>query len=535
LRHTVPLRSFAIAAVLTSTIVFPKWAFAGNLMVGPGQQYATPCAAVAAASPNDVILIAPGTSAYTDTCRLDVAGITLKGVSGQPKVDVSGTVPLATFANGSQNLKGIYDVTADDVTIENMELTGANVGDSAAGNGANGAGIRDEASGLVVLGCYIHDNQDGILATAPNPGSTLTVEYTQLDHNALGDGCGGPGCTHNIYVGSSNMETFVFAFNWSHNAGDGNAAGNGHLLKTRAQTSYILYNALLGEMGTESYELDIPQGGLGVVVGNILQKSPMAGNPTLLTYAEEGSLNTSTDLYVASNTFVSDDTSGSVTFIKTASGTLAAHDNLFGSMGTPSSTGALSADNLQPSNPMFVNAAMNDFHLQAGAPAIGQGVAPGSAGGFSLLPVFEYVQPDESVARLLGAKLDVGAFQYGTNVTGAGQGENISVSDAGSPVLPDAGVSSRDAGGTATKDAGHSVMADGGHTTTSDAGRHVVSDGGAVKTDAGSASGGSGGCSCRASRSEDLGGGVWLGLGLVGWGVARSRRASSGRRVRRAG
>ncbi len=477
-----------MGAALVATLLLPGAASGATLTVGPGKAYATPCAAIGAAAPGDTVLVSPGASAYTDSCAIGVAGLTVRGVDGQPTIDLSGMVPLP-------NKKGIYDVTADDVTLDNLELTGASVGDSAAGFGANGAGIRDEASGLVVLYCYIHDNQDGILATPANPGSTLTVEYTQLDHNALGDGCSGPGCTHNIYVGSNNIETFLFAFNWSHNAGDGNASGNGHLLKTRAQNNYILYNALLGEAGTESYELDIPQGGFSVVVGNVLEKSPTAGNPVLFTYAEEGPSNTSSDVYVVNNTFVSDYTMGEVTFIKVATGSLAAHNDLFSGMGTPSTTGTLSADNLSPSAPLFVSPSTYDYHLQAGSPAIGHAVAPGSAGAFSLTPTFEYVQPLESARRTTVA--DVGAFEYGTNLAGAGQSDAVTVSDGGAVTTADAGMSvGRSDGGSGTS-SGTSTSA---ATTTSgfrpDAGRGE-SSGAAAGEDAGTgAATSSGGCGC---------------------------------------
>ena len=56
---------------------------------------------------------------------------------------------------------------------------------------------------------------------------------------------------------------------------------------------------------------------------------------------------------------------------------------------------------------MFVNAAMYDYHLTAGSPAVGKGVAEGSAGSFPLTPVFEYVNRVSAVPRLTAK--DVGA------------------------------------------------------------------------------------------------------------------------------
>jgi MYXO-CTERM domain-containing protein len=467
------------------------------------------------------VLVSPAPTSYTDSCEISVAGLTLKGVNGQPTIDLSGTQDPA-------NDKGIYDVTADDVTIDNLELTGANVD---LNNGLNGAGIRDEASGLVVLNCYIHDNQDGILATASTAGSSLTVEYTQFNHNGLGAGCDNGGCTHNIYVGTGaggDYETFVFAFNWSHDIAD-DTPDKGHLVKTRAQNNYILYNALLGETGHDSIELDIPNGGFSVVVGNIIEKGPSCDdNANLLSYGEEGLSNPSTSLYVASNTFVNDYAS-SATFINVASGgTLTAHNNLFHGMGTLASTGSLSADNLAPASPMFVGPSTYDYHLMAGSPAIGQGVAPGLANGFSLTPTFEYVQPIESVARLVGAKLDVGAFQFGTVVTGAGQTSTLAVNDAGTPTLSDAGSSppsdaSGDGGTTKLpgSDGGSGHPTDSG-TTAKDAG--TVRDASTARDASESSSGSSGGCSCHVGDRREGTSDVWVALGVAGLVVAGRRR-----------
>src|ERR1700722_14042188 len=103
----------AFAAFAGAGVAVP--AAAATLTVGAGKTYATPCAAVAAAQPNDEIDISPGT--YTDTCSLPVAGLTLKGVGGMPKIDVSAGMPAGS--------KGIYNIDADGITIENLELTGA--------------------------------------------------------------------------------------------------------------------------------------------------------------------------------------------------------------------------------------------------------------------------------------------------------------------------------------------------------------------------------------------------------------------------
>jgi MYXO-CTERM domain-containing protein len=123
-------------------------------------------------------------------------------------------------------------------------------------------------------------------------------------------------------------------------------------------------------------------------------------------------------LFVVDNTFVND--FGKGTFINVSNGgTLTAHNNLMIGMGTPSSTGALSADNLSgEATSDLVAAATYDYHLVVGSPPIGKAVAPGSADTFSLVPSEEYVHPLGHVAR--AADADVGAYEFGTPQGGTG-------------------------------------------------------------------------------------------------------------------
>ena len=161
---TIRLLGAAAAAALFATAT----AEAATIQVGPGQTYATPCAAIAAAAPGDEIDVSAGT--YTDTCEINAAGLLLKGVGGKPTINVTGVTPA--------DEKGIYVVNGDNVTIENLELTGAAISDA---EGGNGAGLRIQSNGVTVTGCYIHGNQDGILATATTGG---TGTHDHPEHGA---------------------------------------------------------------------------------------------------------------------------------------------------------------------------------------------------------------------------------------------------------------------------------------------------------------------------------------------------------------
>lgn len=457
--------------------------------VGPGKTYATPCAAIAAAQPNDVVEVAAGT--YTDSCSIPVKGLTVRGVGGRPKIDLSGT-------DHPSGYKGIYVIDADDVTIENLELTGAHITPA---NGENGAGLRVQAAGLTVRGCYIHDNQNGILGGSEAPGSKMTIEYTEFAHNAVGNGCNTGGCTHNLYI--NHVGELVFQYNWSHDLAN-DTADKGHLLKSRALKNTILYNRITGENGPDSYAINLPNGGLSIVVGNLVQKGPNGGNTILLSYAEEGASNPDQRLFVVNNTFVNDASKG--TFIRLANGgTLVAHNNIFVGPGTVSSTGALSADNLSGVDVKLVNQAMFDYHLQAGSPALDKGVDPGSADAFSLTPINEYVHPVKGVPRKSDGKLDIGALELGTDPNGAG----------GSGATSSTGTGAGGGGVTGAGGAGS-----GGGTTTGD-----PSGAGGSGGSGSNGSDDSGGCGCEVAGRESSNSSLALvGLGIAVAAFSRKRR-----------
>ena len=98
-----------------------------SLTVGPGMQYATLAAAIAASSDGDVIQVQAGT--YTNDFATINTKITIEGVGGM--VNLVATVP-------PPNGKAIL-VTNTDVTLDNIAFSGAKVPDG------NGAGIRYQA------------------------------------------------------------------------------------------------------------------------------------------------------------------------------------------------------------------------------------------------------------------------------------------------------------------------------------------------------------------------------------------------------
>src|SRR5215831_5989120 len=171
--------------------------------------------------------------------------------------------------------------------VENLELSAAR------GPHRNGSGIRGEGIGLTVRGCYLHDNEAGLLAGG-GPESEIVVERSELAANGFGDGQ-----SHNVYIVSA--KSFTLRASYSHHT------RVGHNVKSRAATTYVLYNRIMDEVsGSSSYAIDLCAGGLAFVIGNLLQKGVRAESSTLVAFGAEGLSGLTDALYVVNNTMVND-------------------------------------------------------------------------------------------------------------------------------------------------------------------------------------------------------------------------------------
>lgn len=366
--------------------MWPGAAFAETLRVGAAG-YPTPCEAFAAANDGDTVEISAGT--YTDMCEITKNGLTIRGVEGRPVVDARGS--------GAQG-KGIWIVSGQDTTIENVELNNSAVPDE------NGAGIRMQGKNLTVRNSVFRNNENGILESNV-ADSEIVVERCEFDSN--GDG---KGYAHNMYIGTA--KRFVLRESWSH------GAKVGHLVKTRAAENIIEYNRLTGEDGTQSYELELTKGGRSFVIGNIIEQNATTENPGMLAYAQEGTGPGANMLFVAHNTFINHRPNGGTFVVVNASfgGEVRLVNNVFAGPGTITNFDAAAQSGSCSEGAQFVDEAGFDFHLVPGSACVDQGVDAGVGDGVSLAPTRQYVHPAASERRVAVGAPDPGAFEVGGGV-----------------------------------------------------------------------------------------------------------------------
>jgi parallel beta helix pectate lyase-like protein/ASPM-SPD-2-Hydin domain-containing protein len=375
------------ALILVGSPFSPR-ASANILQVGPGKPYATPCAAIAVAAAGDTIQIDSSGNYAGDVCAWSTNGLTLMGVG-------TGRAVLNAAGQNSQG-KGIWVISGNNTVVENIEFTGATVTDM------NGAGIRAQGSNLTIRNCYFHDNQEGILTDGGT--STILIEFSEFYHNGAGDGF-----SHNLYIG--NITQFIFRYNYSH------GAIIGHQLKSRAAENDIYYNRFSDETtGTASYEIDLPNGGLSYVVGNLIEKGPQAQNSALVTYQEEGADagNPDHEFFVINNTMVNDYGQGTFIVVDSSVSVPAViKNNIFQGSGTVTSQAAAVKANNFAGDAKLVSPITYDYHLQSGSPAIDAGADLGRGAGVALVPVFQYVHPACAEQRITtGTTIDIGAYEF---------------------------------------------------------------------------------------------------------------------------
>jgi hypothetical protein len=371
-----------LVSLLTLVCIFST-VDARKLLVGPSRSYKTPCDAAGAALSGDTVEIDTGT--YLDqACTWSASNTVIRGVSEFAHLKPPAVIP---------NQKAILVISGNNTVVENIEFSDASVPDR------NGAGIRQEGKNVTIRHCYFHNCEDGILGGS---GSVL-IEYSEFFHNGYGDGY-----SHNMYI--SACDTFTLRYCFTH------ASNEGHTVKSRAFRNYILYNRIASEDDSTSYEINLPNAGTSFIIGNVIEQGPNTNNSAILDYGSEGLAGHDTALYVINNTFVNDRHSGTFISVSSTQNKPKVYNNLFVGGGTLCSRQMDSAANIVTNAPAFVDSAHYNYKLTATSPGINKGADPGSVGGFSLTPSFQYVYNCSGEPRtIVGNAIDVGAFEFGTS------------------------------------------------------------------------------------------------------------------------
>lgn len=365
----------------------------GPLTVGPGKQYATLTAAVAAATTNGSIIEAdPIVFPEAVTLPLNIS-MTIRGVGGRAHLKWA-TGDHQTHASMIPNGKGLIVTNGGNVTLENIECSGAKVADG------NGSCVRYQGGNLTLKNVEAHDSESGILGQG-GLADTVTIEYSNFYRNGT---CASGSCAHNVYIGT--MGRFIFRHSKSTDSRDG------HTFKSRAHINEILYSFISTKNSNGSLEIDLPNGGTAYVVGSVIEQGANTDNSSIVAWGAEGATNPNPALHLSGNTLYNWRTSGATFVQVSGSPTLGIKNNIWAGGGTPLVGGSTDlTSNLALTSAAFVNAAAGDFHLASGAAAINAGVAPGTAGTYSLNPIWEYVEPSGKSTRPVVGTIDVGAYE----------------------------------------------------------------------------------------------------------------------------
>jgi hypothetical protein len=374
--------------------------------VGPNEQDKTFSSIAAKLQDGDVVEIDAGTYGCTEQSIVWSANnITVMGVGGRAIFDATGCVIARD--------KGIFNPRGTNMIIDNIAFIGAQ------GPSRNDAGIRLDGGGYVyITHSYFGNSQNGALLT-PGAPANIVIDHSEFSDN--GNCFNILGCGHNIYISNqTNADSFVLRFSYSH------GANTGHEVKSRAQVNYILYNRLADEeMGNASYGLDISNGGLTYIVGNVIQKGHESKNGNALAYAEEGAINPIQKLYMVNNTIVNEYPNPNNRWaLLLGAGVVQAEmvNNLI--VGLPASShvaDGAGAGMLQERHdiitdvPGFYGQAARSYYLTAASRAVNVGVDPGFTNGFALTPRYEFQLPVSDVARPISGVLDAGAYEYTPN------------------------------------------------------------------------------------------------------------------------
>lgn len=407
-----------LLAIASLFLIFPLSATIWH--VGAAQTYTVPSQVKNLVADGDTIQIDGGV--YVNDAvkwiKKNLKFIGLGTGSNRTILQYTGDIP---------NGKGIWVFetpgTCDNPYIENIVFDGAQVSDA---NGGNGAGIRMQAKDITIRNCKFINCQNGILeGNGSVTTSNVMITNTEFENNGyqLPNDPTYSGYEHNIYI-SASADTL-----WVENCYFHRPRGQANSLKTRAQRSFILYNLIDEEAtGYGSWELNIAQGGLNIIMGNVIIQGPAGSNHGIIGY--DAVTNPLEDFYFVNNTVINKYV-GAIKYFNVvpASGvnTFKIYNNIFASVtgaGNTFCTGTTpsvldSSHNIIAATYTsigFTNPSNNDYSLLPTATlAINTGTNAGSTNtAYNLTPSKAYQSFTTALASrtISGSAIDRGAYEY---------------------------------------------------------------------------------------------------------------------------
>lgn len=380
-----PVRLLALCAVLSCSAV----SRAETWWVGPKAPSMSLVDALAQARDGDTIAVVEG-EYNGEVGVITQRRLTIRGVGKRPLLRAGGRI-----AEG----KAILVVRDGDITVENLAFSGARAPDG------NGAGIRFEKGKLLIKACTFHDNENGVL-TANFGDAELDIVDSEFGEAPRSVGS----LPHLLYVGrigklSITGSRFHEGF-------------EGHMIKSRAKVSRIAHNMIYdGPGGESSYQIDLPNGGVAHIIGNVIGQNAQAQNRTLVAYGSEGNAWPDSALYLVHNTLLSTGLIPAL-FVRIFEDRLPAAAPIYVVNNVAAGIGLLSPmtrgvfeGNERTMGRWLRAPTMLDFSLPGNSWLRGRAVDPTRVGGQDLSPKFEFVMPIGTRPIQPPAAWSAGAFQ----------------------------------------------------------------------------------------------------------------------------
>lgn len=277
-------RSLWFALVL---LLISASAMARTLEVGPGRTLTSPAEAARVAVDGDRVVFDPGV--YRECAIWPASRLTIE--TRPPPANMNRTIMTQTIVTGPTCAnRGLFVFFGSDIIVRGMIFQGAR------GLWHNSAGILMEGANLTVENSQFVDNENGILAGGP-PTSVIRVRHSLFQGNGSCEGA----CAHALYVGNeiARLDVIGCVFLDTH---------VGHDIKSRARTTVVRDSRIEdGVNGTSSYLIELPDGGNGEIVNNVLQKGVNSDNQdTAISIGTGDVRNPTRELVIRGNKFTSD-------------------------------------------------------------------------------------------------------------------------------------------------------------------------------------------------------------------------------------